>query len=654
MTNEKATRIGIGSAIRWDALLVRHVAIELRERLTGRRVHALHFDRERLTVRLRCDSMTMAWDLGPSGGSVHVVTSEERLEGNVPVPRPAFVGDVGAPPDERVLTIPFEVERSGESEVAAGGARELVFELISPVWNAIAVGAGGWIVATLRPRPDAARPLAAGVVYEPPHPAARAGATAPISAADWRRIFGGVLPAERRRTLLARVAYTSPLISAHILGAAAPPGAASAGASAPPGANAGARPEPGAEHPAKTASPQGAEVVSGVRRRAFPPAPLPPEPVGESSGGAAAAAPAGDYDRTLDDAFARYHALVGADEMAPCVLAMPHGAQPYPFPLDGMSSEPHSTLLDAFAAAVRARRPHEAEVDSRTAAVPPAVALAGAATAGSTAALESVRRRRQRLDGRISRLRAELEGAATEATALRRQADLLLAQLGRARRGNRVVTLDDLAGGTIDVALDPALSPADNAQCLYDQARKRDRAAQRLPAIMREAEAEAANLDVLAARIEAGTAEPAELEPFTPERRPGRQPVEPRLPYRRYRTTGGLEVRVGRSAAESDELTLHGSAPNDIWLHAREVAGAHVVLRWADRDANPPGADLREAAILAAVHSKARSSATVPVDWTRRKYVRKPRKAKPGRVAIERAKTLFVEPSESLERRLRQ
>jgi predicted ribosome quality control (RQC) complex YloA/Tae2 family protein len=76
-------------------------------------------------------------------------------------------------------------------------------------------------------------------------------------------------------------------------------------------------------------------------------------------------------------------------------------------------------------------------------------------------------------------------------------------------------------------------------------------------------------------------------------------------------------------------------------------------LRWSDREANPPATDLAEAAALAALHSRARTSGAVPVDWTRRKYVRKPRGSKPGSVVIERAQTLFVEPDQSLEKRLR-
>ena len=77
-----------------------------------------------------------------------------------------------------------------------------------------------------------------------------------------------------------------------------------------------------------------------------------------------------------------------------------------------------------------------------------------------------------------------------------------------------------------------------------------------------------------------------------------------------------------------------------------------MVLRWRG-DGNPPTRDLAEAAVLAALHSKARTSGSVPVDWTRRKYVRKPRRSPPGQVLVERTKTLFVAPDPRLEERLR-
>ena len=123
-------------------------------------------------------------------------------------------------------------------------------------------------------------------------------------------------------------------------------------------------------------------------------------------------------------------------------------------------------------------------------------------------------------------------------------------------------------------------------------------------------------------------------------------------PFRTYRSSGGLESWVGRGAASNDTLTFHESSPRDVWLHARDAAGAHVVLRWSKDDAPPPR-DLEEAAILAAWHSKSRGAGVVPVDWTRRKYVRKARGGAPGLVLVQRSETIFVTPDERVERRLR-
>jgi predicted ribosome quality control (RQC) complex YloA/Tae2 family protein len=109
---------------------------------------------------------------------------------------------------------------------------------------------------------------------------------------------------------------------------------------------------------------------------------------------------------------------------------------------------------------------------------------------------------------------------------------------------------------------------------------------------------------------------------------------------------------VGRGAASNDALTFRWASPNDVWLHARGAAGAHVVLRW-QRDEPPPARDLEEAALLAAWHSKARGATVVPVDWTRRKHVRKPRGGSPGLVVVQHARTIMARPDAATERRLR-
>jgi predicted ribosome quality control (RQC) complex YloA/Tae2 family protein len=197
------------------------------------------------------------------------------------------------------------------------------------------------------------------------------------------------------------------------------------------------------------------------------------------------------------------------------------------------------------------------------------------------------------------------------------------------------------------------LTPADNAKKLYDTARKRARAAARIPALLSAAERELERLRDVTRRIQDGTVDDAEITRVVRRARPGKSDEGKPLPYRLYRTSNGHEVRVGRGARANDELTFRHSSPNDIWLHARDVAGAHVILRWARVDENPSSRDVAEAAVLAALHSRARTSGTVAVDWTRRKYVRKPRKAPPGQVVPERVKTVFVEPDVALEERLR-
>jgi predicted ribosome quality control (RQC) complex YloA/Tae2 family protein len=158
-------------------------------------------------------------------------------------------------------------------------------------------------------------------------------------------------------------------------------------------------------------------------------------------------------------------------------------------------------------------------------------------------------------------------------------------------------------------------------------------------------------LALLPARIAAFALAPADAPlPATQLERQAAAHVS--RPFRTYLSSGGLEIWVGRGAASNDELTFHESSPRDVWLHARDTAGAHVVLRWP-RDEPPPARDLEEAAVLAAWHSKSRGAALVPVDWTRRKYVRKARGGPPGQVLVQRAETVFVAPDERVERRLR-
>ncbi|MBV9717738.1 MAG: DUF814 domain-containing protein [Candidatus Eremiobacteraeota bacterium] len=110
-----------------------------------------------------------------------------------------------------------------------------------------------------------------------------------------------------------------------------------------------------------------------------------------------------------------------------------------------------------------------------------------------------------------------------------------------------------------------------------------------------------------------------------------------------FRTLQGSRIVVGRSPVENAELTFRLARPGDLWFHAQRVPGAHVILARDDR--TPAGDDeIVLAASLAAFHSRAKTAASVPVDYTLRKHVRKQRAAPPGLVWYTHAKTIVVEP----------
>jgi predicted ribosome quality control (RQC) complex YloA/Tae2 family protein len=330
---------------------------------------------------------------------------------------------------------------------------------------------------------------------------------------------------------------------------------------------------------------------------------------------------------SLESAFARYQELLR--ESLPHIVTIKDERQPYSHHLWSPDPQPQESLLAA------------------------SESLGGFDISEDVAT--EIARRLFAAEKKLTRLREELQNADTRGAALRAQADLLMAYSSTITRGAKRVTLPDFEGRSTDIELDPALTPIENAQEFYHEARKQQRAAERLPGLVQQAEAARARLLEVHARAQEGSVTDADLrslirKPPQPKQRAG---GNEKLPYRRYRTSGGLEVRVGRNSRANDEVTLHHTSPRDVWLHARHVGGAHVVLRWNEVEANPPMRDLMEAAMLAAFHSKARTSRTVPVDYTRRKYVTKRKKSPPGQVMIERAKTLFVEPSEQLEEQLR-
>ncbi|SEJ22375.1 Predicted component of the ribosome quality control (RQC) complex, YloA/Tae2 family, contains fibronectin-binding (FbpA) and DUF814 domains [Deinococcus reticulitermitis] len=235
--------------------------------------------------------------------------------------------------------------------------------------------------------------------------------------------------------------------------------------------------------------------------------------------------------------------------------------------------------------------------------------------------------------GDVARAEEGVEIAAQD----RLEADLLMAYAHTVEPGAASAVLPAFDGeGEVPVALEPQLSAVQNAEKRYARARRREevylRLAEREENIRSELEAARERL----ARLE--QADLAQLEALATDlesEKPERSPYGAR-----YRTPGGHEALVGRNNKENATLTHRVGRSMDWWFHAQGYPGSHVLVRSGGKDLDLP--DILYAAQLAAAHSKARGSGNVPVDYTRIKYVWRPRGAPAGQVHYTDQKTVFV------------
>jgi predicted ribosome quality control (RQC) complex YloA/Tae2 family protein len=271
--------------------------------------------------------------------------------------------------------------------------------------------------------------------------------------------------------------------------------------------------------------------------------------------------------------------------------------------------------------------------------------------------LRSADERRTSLQSRVAKRRASLEAErnrlelerrdAAAADELRVQGELLYAH--HAEVPARAASFIAAEKPDVIISLDPELDAKANAAAIFRRYRKavakRDHVARRITQNAAEIEAaeelaweveraEAAALDELREDVD-------RLERRAPARLGKRE--QPRRTALEVPLGADARVLVGRSPRDNADLTFRVARPDDLWFHARGVPGAHVVLR-IDSLRQPTSAELQSAAELAAYHSKARTSGTVPVDYTARKYVRKQQNALPGLVWYTNAKTIDVTP----------
>ena len=263
---------------------------------------------------------------------------------------------------------------------------------------------------------------------------------------------------------------------------------------------------------------------------------------------------------------------------------------------------------------------------------------------------------RKKLAGRLQDLKD-----AEDKSHFRLYGELITANLYRLKEKSSLAAVEDYTrpgSPVIEIKLDPNLTPLQNANRFFDEYNRAKRATKNLEKLIHESREEVEYLEGLCYIIEncetlqdlgeirqelqkGGYIKP--LKAAAKEKRPS--PAGPLA----YMSQDGFTIYVGRNNNQNDYLTLRLARKDDLWLHAKDIPGSHVLVRSGGKEI--PDSTLYQAALLAAFHSKARQSSNVPVDYTLAKHVSKPSGARPGYVIYKNQKTLFVTPArEEMER----
>jgi predicted ribosome quality control (RQC) complex YloA/Tae2 family protein len=319
------------------------------------------------------------------------------------------------------------------------------------------------------------------------------------------------------------------------------------------------------------------------------------------------------------------------------------GAQLVPFPAG--QSDSLSAALDAHYSALLTQQAFDAQASTARA---------------------DLRKKISRQQKLLKQLQADL-ASHSDAEQQKRLGDLLLANLSTAKRsGNRVKLIDYFSAEAplIEIELDEKVTLPQEAERRFALYSRSKRAVKQINSRIAPAQRELADLEaqqadlerIIAARDLAALQEfrssPAASQPrsSSPTVREGvgsRRKPEKKIPgVRRFVSSDGFEILVGRTSRDNDHLTFKVARPNDLWLHAADYGGSHVVVRNSTRK-DVPHRTIIEAAQLAAQFSQARKDPKVDVHYTPRKFVSKSKGAASGLVRLSRFKNITVAPKEA-------
>ena len=274
--------------------------------------------------------------------------------------------------------------------------------------------------------------------------------------------------------------------------------------------------------------------------------------------------------------------------------------------------------------------------------------------------LHVIRKNLQRNKKKLKKLSNELK-ATENADEYRIKGEVLTTYLYQIKRGMTKITLPNFYDNNkeITISLSNQLSPSQNAQKYFKKYQKLKNAVTFVNEQIELTKKEVAYLEEIQTQIELAT--PADLDDIKTElqqegyikKKQQKSKRSSRVKINKpesFIASDGTEILVGKNNLQNEKLTLHTAKKTDIWLHAKNIPGSHVIIK----SNNPSDETLFEAAMLAAYFSKFRSSTNVPIDYVQVKNIRKPNGSKLGFVIYEGQKTLTVTPTEDFVLELRQ
>ena len=265
------------------------------------------------------------------------------------------------------------------------------------------------------------------------------------------------------------------------------------------------------------------------------------------------------------------------------------------------------------------------------------------------------RRSLKRLKARAKKIEDD-RAQAERSEEFKRCGELLMLNKENIKKGLSSVRLTDVfepESPEVEVSLDPKHSATRNAQIYFKKYKKAKDALSIIEKRRSETENRITRLERIGEQLESHD-ENVDLEAirrsltqlgFLKEPKPrtakGKQKE---FSGRTFLTKSGCEILVGRNNKENDYLTFKFARPDDLWFHAQDVPGSHALLRKKEKKTEPSQSDIRESAQVAAYFSKARGEKKAAVIYTQAKYVRKPKRGKPGLALVEREKSIVVQP----------